>query len=291
MTLRVSLIHENHYSYSQQASSAHMYLCLEPRTLAGQIVEKFEFEIDPSGNLFSTKDGFGNERHVLLVTQRHASLHINTRAVICIEDPVSVLESQDGVSESMQPFGPPPGTALLETLMAFTELTRPTQKLEQFVKTHGIEQKSTPMESITELELKINQALEYKPGITTYRSPAIHALETGQGVCQDFAHVAIAILRKWRIPARYVSGYVCDQSGGEMQIGMATHAWAEAWLPRQGWARLDATNPVGSGAAYVRIGYGRDYNDIPPTKGIASGSGDTKLEVHVSIKRAGEERT
>lgn len=288
MTLRLCLKHENHYSYSEPANSAHMYLCLEPRKFAGQFVEQFEFKIDPIGNFFSTEDGLGNVRHVLLISKRHASLRINTRAVIRLEDPALELESDNIASASTTSLSPPPKTALLGTMMGFTKLTRPTQELERFVKNHDIEQKATPKESIADLERKLNQALEYKPGITTYRSPAMHVLETGQGVCQDFAHVAIAILRKWGMPARYVSGYVCDRSGGKLQVGMATHAWAEAWLPGEGWIRLDATNPVGSGTAYIRIGYGRDYNDIPPTKGITSGNGNARLDVHVSIKRTGD---
>ena len=113
-------------------------------------------------------------------------------------------------------------------------------------------------------------------------------LETGRGVCQDYAHVMIAIARSWGVPTRYVSGFVAasDDRGGIVKHG-ATHAWVECLLPGIGWTGFDPTNRKLAGAYHVRVAAGRDYRDVSPTRGVFVGGGQSLLQVDVSMREAG----
>ena len=116
-------------------------------------------------------------------------------------------------------------------------------------------------------------------------SPIEHILETGRGVCQDYAHVMIAIVRSWGVPTRYVSGFVAasDALAGKVKHS-ATHAWLECLLPGIGWTGFDPTNRVLAGPAHVRVAAGRDYRDVSPTRGVFVGGGHSVLEVDVAIR-------
>ena len=115
-------------------------------------------------------------------------------------------------------------------------------------------------------------------------SPIDHALESRQGVCQDFAHIMIALTRRIGIPCRYVSGYLFHKAGDKTRSAEgATHAWVETLLPGLGWVGLDPTNNVLAGERHVRTSVGRDYADVPPTKGVFKGSADSQLLVAVHV--------
>ena len=131
----------------------------------------------------------------------------------------------------------------------------------------------------------IHHSFDYVPGSTTAVSPIDHILETGQGVCQDYAHVMIAIARSWGVPTRYVSGYVSARKAGMSAPQSATHAWAECFLPDLGWTEFDPTNPDLSNERSVRVAVGRDYDDVSPTRGVFVGESDSLLEVSVRMRR------
>ena len=143
------------------------------------------------------------------------------------------------------------------------------------------------MAALSALSAAIHGAFEFEPGSTTAASPVDHILETGRGVCQDYAHVMIAIVRSWGIPARYVSGYLylADDQGRPISQ-TAMHAWVECCLPDQRWIGFDPTNDTPIGEDYVRVAVGRDYGDVAPTAGIYQGSGLSRLDVAIDITRA-----
>ena len=121
--------------------------------------------------------------------------------------------------------------------------------------------------------------------MTSAASPLEHVLASGEGVCQDFAHVMIAIARSWGIPTRYVSGYlyVVDEDGGQ-RTGAATHAWVECRLPGLGWTGFDPTNRERAGERHVQIAVGRDYGDVSPTRGVFHGAAESVLDVEVTVR-------
>jgi transglutaminase-like putative cysteine protease len=119
---------------------------------------------------------------------------------------------------------------------------------------------------------------------TSVNSPIEHALRSRKGVCQDFAHIMIALVRNIGIPCRYVSGYLYQ--GGEDALALAdgaTHAWVEAFLPGMGWVGFDPTTNRLAGERHIRTAIGRDYADVPPTMGVMKGKAETQLQVRVRV--------
>ena len=126
--------------------------------------------------------------------------------------------------------------------------------------------------------------IAYVPKSTRVDSPIDHALESRQGVCQDFAHIMIGLTRRIGIPCRYVSGYLFHKAGDKTRSAEgATHAWVETLLPGLGWVGFDPTNNVLAGERHVRTSVGRDYADVPPTKGVFKGSAESQLLVAVHV--------
>jgi transglutaminase-like putative cysteine protease len=124
--------------------------------------------------------------------------------------------------------------------------------------------------------------LAYVPGSTGVQTRADEVLTLGRGVCQDFAHVLLAACRSAGIPARYVSGYLYDPTVPDERA--ASHAWVDVWDDEAGWLALDPTHDREQTEAYVRVAVGRDYADVPPTRGVFKGSADETLAVQVSLR-------
>jgi transglutaminase-like putative cysteine protease len=123
--------------------------------------------------------------------------------------------------------------------------------------------------------------------VTNADSPIDLALESGRGVCQDFTHIMLAICRSWGLPARYVSGYLfTDRSEGDRSDPDATHAWAEVFLPSLRWVGFDPTNNVVAGERHIAVAVGRDYGDVPPSRGVYKGEQDSQLVVGVVVRKA-----
>ena len=138
----------------------------------------------------------------------------------------------------------------------------------------------------------LNQALyqlfAYVPNSTQVDSPIDEALRTRQGVCQDFAHIMIALVRQLQVPCRYVSGYLFHGEDGNEDRSPegASHAWVEAFLPGPGWVAFDPTNNLVGSERHIRVAIGRDYADVPPTRGVYKGEAQSELSVVVIVSPA-----
>jgi transglutaminase-like putative cysteine protease len=128
----------------------------------------------------------------------------------------------------------------------------------------------------------IYKNFQYTKGITTTETTVDEILAHQGGVCQDFAHVLLQMLRVMSIPSRYVSGYICPNKSGMRGEG-ATHAWVEAWIPQYGWAGIDPTNNIWVTNKHVKLAVGRNFNDCSPIKGTFRGEADQSLSVYVSV--------
>ncbi len=139
----------------------------------------------------------------------------------------------------------------------------------------------------------VNRHLDYRPGATEIGVTPAAVWAQGAGVCQDYAHVMIAMLRSQAIPARYVSGYfyATDVTGGgtpeTSEITVQTHAWVEVWVPGHGWWAIDPTNDQAAGERHVTVGQGRDYDDVLPMRGVYFGDTDHALATHVVMSVSG----
>src|SRR5476651_1912512 len=145
-----------------------------------------------------------------------------------------------------------------------------------------LQKEDTPYQAILRFCQYVYDNFEYIKGVTTVESTLDDVWKLKAGVCQDFAHILMVMLRLINIPARYVSGYVCPNHNGMRGEG-ATHAWAEAYLPDYGWLGIDPTNNVVANETHVRLAVGRNFSDCSPVKGTYKGHYAHKLDVAVSV--------
>jgi transglutaminase-like putative cysteine protease len=145
------------------------------------------------------------------------------------------------------------------------------------------------LDALEELGAVLKRDFRYEPGLTDVDSSAAVFFEKGGGVCQDFSHAALGVLRLAGVPARYASGYLYDPAVDPAQSTLrgvaASHAWVQAWHPELGWVGLDATNDRLVDWQYVRVAVGRDYGDVRPVHGIFRGEGEQALSVSVQVSR------
>jgi transglutaminase-like putative cysteine protease len=142
---------------------------------------------------------------------------------------------------------------------------------------------ATPYQTALRFCDYVYRNFEYLPGVTTVETTIDEVLQLKAGVCQDFAHILVLMLRLLNIPARYISGYICPNHNGMRGEG-ATHAWAEVYVPEYGWLGIDPTNNCIANEKHVRLAVGRNFSDCSPVKGVYKGSWGHKLEVKVSVE-------
>ena len=281
--VRYEIEHVSRYRYSAPVQRCVMLLCLKPLEDRGQRLLDFRIETEPASRPSPERDGFGNTRHVFDLHRGHETLWIRTRSVVEKTQPPTLPAR----------LGAGAWEALHAARRAFADwdytrpsaLTRPCPALAAFTERHAIEPGDDPVASLPRPSEALHRTLRYTPGSTTAESPVEHVLETGEGVCQDYAHLMIAIARSWGVPARYVSGYLhLTDAPGEQTPSSATHAWVECRLPELGWVGFDPTNRSLAGNGHVRIATGRDYRDVSPTRGVIHGGGTSRVEVDVRIR-------
>jgi transglutaminase-like putative cysteine protease len=144
-----------------------------------------------------------------------------------------------------------------------------------------VRRRDDPLTVLRDLNSDIHRIFDYSPKTTRVDSPIDEALSMRKGVCQDFAHIMITLVRHLQIPCRYVSGYLYRGEG--RSTGEATHAWVEAYLPDIGWVGFDPTNNTLTDERHVRVAIGRDYSDVPPTRGVFRGKAESEMAVTVRI--------
>ncbi len=159
-----------------------------------------------------------------------------------------------------------------------------TELLAELARELKVERRGDPLNLLREINAAIYERFDYDPQTTSVDSPIDDALRARKGVCQDFAHIMITLARGLGIPCRYVSGYLFHESNGhDRSASGATHAWVEAFLPEPGWVGFDPTNNLIAGERHIRTAIGRDYADVPPTRGVFKGIAQSELSVGVQV--------
>jgi transglutaminase-like putative cysteine protease len=279
--------HVTEYHYAGPVRESVMELWMQPQKGGSQRLVSFELDVNPPARLFSYADSFGNAVYHFDVPQPHTALRMEARAAVettpRTDMPLALdlgewdrLRSSFMLTECFE-FLQPHGYAV------------ETPALHAFVESKGLNdlRRHDPLTAVRRLNEALYQAFDYVPGSTEADSPIDHALEAQKGVCQDFSHIMLAICRSWGIPARYVSGYLfTDRSEGDRSDPDATHAWIEVFLPSLRWVGFDPTNNMLAGERHVSVAMGRDYADVPPSRGVYKGDEDSQLVVGVSVRRA-----
>ena len=225
--------------------------------------------------------------HHFDVPGRHKQLSIVADALVDVQ-PMPVLPGSLGEAAWDELDQMIAAGDYIEMLMP-SQFGQSSERLDQFARELGVDSRQAargrdPLQLVLDLNAALHSKIAYVPKSTRVDSPIDDALESRQGVCQDFAHIMIGLARPIGIPCRYVSGYLFHRAGDKTRSAEgATHAWVEALLPGLGWVGLDPTNNVLASDRHVRTAVGRDYADVPPTRGTFKGSADSQLLVAVRV--------
>jgi transglutaminase-like putative cysteine protease len=282
--VRFAIQYRCEYGYDKPVSDQHNAVRVQPAETPTQQVDSYELNVTPRARQFNYRDYFGTRVSEFNVWESHDRLLIEARARVTTSAPPAPPETGFEALED-----PAYGDRLEEFLVRGAEDTA-NGRVDALGA--GLSAES-PLEFVLAVCELIPDRFEYNQGVTYVGSSVDDLLDAGGGVCQDFVHLALMLLRRRGIPARYVSGYLfaAPEDGGEDSVEVDTHAWLEALLPgagrdgAPGWVGADPTNRGLTGEQHVKIGHGRHYADVPPVKGVYRGPPSSLLEVNVRMSR------
>ncbi|MFN9085435.1 MAG: transglutaminase N-terminal domain-containing protein, partial [Acidobacteriota bacterium] len=284
-----SIRHVTRFQYSSPVSESVMEVRMRPRSELQQQCLKFALHVTPRARVQFYRDYLGNTVHYFDVPGQHNRLAVIAEAVGEVEAPrdipeavpMAAWEALDAVRASGE----------LYEFQTPSHFAQPSAELAKLVKELGVDRRENPLTLLRGLNEKLFGAFEYAPKVTRVDSPIDEALAKRKGVCQDLSHIMIALARELGIPCRYVSGYLYPRAGQDnLAMALATHSWVEAWIPgigaqQQGlWVGFDPTSNCVCGDRHIRAAIGRDYADVPPTKGVYKGSAVSELSVAVRVQ-------
>jgi transglutaminase-like putative cysteine protease len=280
-----SVRHTTTFRYEPAVRESVMEVRLQPRSDGEQRCLNFVLNVDPAANVMQYRDFMGNVVHHFDIAGKHAMVKVTAQSAVEVQNVAEprAADSGDWADLDAQVEGNDYWEMLLPSHFA-----QSSAALEQLAAELGCERRGNPLALLTELNEAIYKLFAYVPNSTKVDSPIAEALETRQGVCQDFAHIMIALVRGVKIPCRYVSGYMFhrDDTERDRSLEGASHAWIEALVPRLGWVAFDPTNNLVGGDRHIRVAIGRDYADVPPTRGVYKGEAQSELSVAVTVSPA-----
>jgi transglutaminase-like putative cysteine protease len=278
--------HITEYRYDRAVRESVIELRMQPRRTSHQSLVSFELDVEPNAQILSYTDSWGNDVHHFDIPHLHGQLDIVARSVVETHERVGLPDAL-----TMEEWGALDTNAARGEswdFLAMHGFVEQTAALRAFIEAQDLMalKDRDPLSALRELNRRLYEAIGYEAGVTEPDSPIDHALTEGRGVCQDFAHIMVAICRRFGVPARYVSGFLyTDQASHDRSTPGATHAWIEAYLPTLGWIGFDPTNDLVAGERHLAVAFGRDYSDVPPSQGVFRGEAESHLAVGVSVRK------
>ena len=275
---RVRVVHSTGYAYKSPVTASFNEARLTPRSDSRQNVILNRVETVPATRSYRYVDYWGTAVTAFDLHAPHTELEVTSSSVVETEKgqaPETMVSWDDLDSEAV--------VDRFDEVLGATHYTPASKRIARVGQ--KIAKEHEPFEAIVAAANWVHSELDYVPGTTGVHSSGLDALREGRGVCQDFAHLTLILLRGMGIPSRYVSGYLHPQSKADVgdTIDGQSHAWIQAWTG--GWWNYDPTNDSEINEQYISVGVGRDYSDVSPLKGIYSGEGSTDLDVVVEITR------
>jgi transglutaminase-like putative cysteine protease len=267
--------HETRFEYSEPVTESMSEVRMEPVSDAGQSCHSFHLAVSPPTQLFRFQDGFGNGVHHFNLLAAHHQVRILSASLVETHpQPCDLFSCRATYPLNLE-------GASLEVLdfLQFRGPVRATPRLAPLLEALRPPDGSPLAELAARTAHYIHEHFQYARDVTLATSPVDDVLEKGKGVCQDFTHLMLALLRSFGVPARYVSGYV-HRPNKESQ----SHAWCEVWLPELGWLGVDPTNDQVVNEHFVKVAVGRDFTDVPPNKGIYRGQARETIRVRVETR-------
>jgi transglutaminase-like putative cysteine protease len=282
-----SIKHLTKFHYASPVSESVMEARMHPRSEGNQRCLTFHLAVSPRCRVFAYRDHVGNNIHHFDIPGQHSYLVIVAESLLDVQPaldfPASLPVDAWAEADAMVKMGD-----FWEMLLP-SEFAEPTPLLLELANQLEVCRRDDPLSLMRELNQRLYEYFDYVPKSTKVDSPIDDAIKSRQGVCQDFAHIMIALVRSLRIPCRYVSGYLYRRAQDhDRSVVDATHAWVEAFLPPLGWVGFDPTNCLLAGDRHIRTAIGRDYSDVPPTRGIFRGHTASDLSVAVRVTASEE---
>jgi transglutaminase-like putative cysteine protease len=276
-----SVRHITTFRYEPAVREFVMEIRMQPRTDFRQRCLSFALDVNPRAHMMMYRDFYGNAVHHFDIPEKHNVIELSAQAIV---DVLPAPELGHGDGHTWTELDARIEQSDYWEMMLASQYASPTHLLEKLAAEMQLTRRGNPYDLLSELNLQLYEKFEYVPNSTAVDSPVDDALRSRRGVCQDFAHIMITLVRQLKIPCRYVSGYLYheDKSMDRSPAG-ATHAWVEAYLGDLGWVAFDPTNNLVSCERHVRVAVGRDYADVPPTRGIYKGEAESELSVLVTV--------
>jgi transglutaminase-like putative cysteine protease len=279
MSWRLKIRHATGYRYDTEVTASYNEARLTPLTGTDQLTLESSIETSPGAKQQRYWDYWGTQVTAFDVHRPHTDLEVTATSVVDTGDESPAPDNVDWDLLRSEPVRDKHVELLVPSVRA-----RPDEELVALAErtAAGL----TPYDAVLALVGLVHEKVDYRPGTTGVSTSALEAWQQGAGVCQDIAHVSIALLRAAGIPARYVSGYL-HPGGPDAQVGVPvvgeSHAWVEVWLGQ--WWAYDPTNAIPAGQRHVVVARGRDYEDVSPLKGVFAGGGSQYLGVSVEVTR------
>lgn len=277
-----SILHKTRFRYSTPVTEAVTEVRMQPRSEGNQRCLSFRLTTVPPSRVNNYTDCYGNMVHHFDIPAPHRLTTITAEAIVILQPPQLLPDRLDPAAWTAL-------DALIESedhwdFLAPSAFAHPTSLLATLAHELDLRRRDDPLSLLIELNQRIYDTFAYDSGHTDVDSPIDVALAARRGVCQDYAHIMIALVRSLGIPCRYVSGYLFHRvEDQDRSAEDATHAWVEALLPELGWIGFDPTNNLIAGERHIRTAVGRDYADVPPTRGVYKGRAEEILEVGVKV--------
>lgn len=303
MTAAWDLVHRTTYEYDELVTESYALAALTPRDLPDQRCVATTLEVDPApADSHEHTDYFGNTSRYFAVTADHRRLVVTARSTVEVtrhapglaglprlpwDRAAAALRAGDVEVCGTDPSG----------LLTLHEMALPSRHVEPAAVGAWAEPSFAPgrplVDVVADLSHRIRHEFAYRSGATTVKTTQAQLLDQRAGVCQDFAHLMIAALRGRGLPARYASGYLETRprpGRPKLRGADASHAWVSVWVPAAGWLEADPTNDKLVDDRYVVLGWGRDYDDVPPLRGVIETRGaPARPRVEVDLVPAGSE--
>jgi transglutaminase-like putative cysteine protease len=275
--------HITSFSYEPAVGESVMEVRLQPRSDTRQRCLTSGLYVNPSATVVVYRDFYGNAVHHFDIPGKHQSIEVVSEATVEMLPRLDVDALKQSTWEDLDESV---AHGDYWEMLLPSQYAKITPALNELRDGFNLERSGDPLSLLKGLNTAIYESFAYVPNATRVDSPIDDALQSRQGVCQDFAHIMIALVRQLRIPCRYVSGYLYhgDRDHDRSPAG-ASHAWVEAYLGECGWVEFDPTNNLLGCQRHIRVAVGRDYADVPPTRGVHRGEAESELRVCVTVSK------
>lgn len=278
MGWRIRVVHETGYKYSSPVHETYNEVRLTPRSDQHQNVIVSRVETVPATRSYRYEDYWGTQVTAFDLHAPHTELLVTGISVVETGDDSEPVRETDWDELASEPV-----RDRYTEMLEFTDYVSRDPELAKIAK--SLKTGKEPADAVLAACEWVREAMTYQPGTTGVHTSAIQAWEAGKGVCQDYAHLTLVLLREMGIPARYVSGYLLPKK--DVKVGATVSGQSHAWIEARtgGWWGFDPTNGIPIGARHVWVAVGRDYADVSPLKGIYSGGSAETLDVTVDMTR------